>query len=253
VGEHVVTLTVKDNEDNEATDSTTITVNPFGFPAISNITPASGAIAGGQVVTIKGSGFTYAPALTKVKFGLIELTGSSITIVDQFTIRVRSPSAVIGSPVSVTVQTPLATSNAETYTYLASSPIAFNTDVLTTDIAAPTSAAFGTDGKLYVGTLYGYLARLTLDDTFTKVTSSVIAQVAPFRAILGIAFNPMQTEGLSDVYITTSFFFHGESKSSSGQSINGNVKKVSGANLDVIVDIVTGLPVSDHDHGKFET
>ena len=249
VGQHVVTLTVEDNDENEATDTTTITVNPFGFPAISTIEPSSGSTAGGQVVTIKGSGFTFATSLMKVKFGVIELSNGSITVVDQFTIRVRSPPAVIGSPVSITVETPLAISNSATYTYLASSPIAFKTDVLTLGIAAPTSAAFGTDGRLYVGTLYGDLARLTLDDTFTKVTATVIARVAPFRAILGIAFNPLQTEGLSDVYITTSFFFHGEANSSSGNSINGNVKKVSGANLDVVVDIVTGLPVSDHDHG----
>jgi hypothetical protein len=244
VGEYVVSLTVKDNENNEATDTTTIIVNPFGYPAVSNINPSSGSIAGGDIVTIKGSGFTYASSLTKVKFGVVMLSGSSLTIDDQFTIRVRSPSAVIGSPASVTVQIQLATSNAEIYTYLASSPIAFNTDVLTLDTAAPTSAAFGTDGKLYVGTLYGSLVRLTLDSTFTKVT---------FRAILGIAFNPLQTEGPSDVYITTSFFFHGGVTSSSGQSINGNIKKVSGANLDTIVDIVTGLPVSDHAHGTLYT
>ena len=207
VGEHVVTLTVKDNENNEATDTTTIIVNPFGYPAVSNINPSSGSIAGGDIVTIKGSGFTYASSLTKVKFGVVMLSGSSLTIDDQFTIRVRSPSAVIGSPASVTVQIRLATSNAEIYTYLASSPIDFHTDVLTLDTAAPTSAAFGTDGKQYVGTLYGSLVRLTLDSTFTKVTSSVVAQVAPFRALLGIAFNPLQTEGPSDVYITTSFPF----------------------------------------------
>jgi hypothetical protein len=48
----------------------------------------------------------------------------------------------------------------------------------------------------------------------------------------------MQTGGYSDAFITTSFFFHGKNTSSS-------------ANLDVITDIVTGLPVSDHDHGTF--
>ena len=96
----------------------------------------------------------------------------------------RSPSAVIGSPASVTVQIRLATSNAEIYTYLASSPIAFNTDVLTLDIAAPTSAAFGTEGKLYVGTLYDSLVRLTLDSTLTKVTSSVVAPVLFLMMIL---------------------------------------------------------------------
>jgi hypothetical protein len=249
VGEHTITLTVKDNGNNEGTDTTTLTVNPFGYPALLSVAPVSGSISGDQLVTIKGSGFKYSTAQTKVKFGHVELSGSAITIVDQFTIRLRSPPAVIGSPISITVETPLAISNAVIYTYEASSPITFTSDVLTLGIAAPCSVAFGPDGRLYVGTLYGKLARLTLDDTFTKVTSSVIADVAPFRAILGIAFDPIQTEGFSDVYITSSFFFHGESKSSSGQSINGSIKKVSGANLDVVVDIVTGLPVSDHDHG----
>jgi Malectin domain/IPT/TIG domain len=250
VGEHTISLSIKDNDNNEATDTTTLTVRPFGFPAALSVTPSSGSIAGGQSVTIKGSGFTYSPSQTKVKFGLVVLSGSAITIVDQFTIRLRTPSTVIGSPVSITVETPLAVSNAITYTYEASSRITFTSDVLTLGVAAPCSVAFGPDGRLYIGTLYGKLARLTLDDTFTKVISSVIADVAPFRAILGIAFDPLQADGLSDVYITTSFFFHGESKSSSGQSINGSIKKVSGANLDTVINIVTGLPVSDHDHGK---
>jgi len=33
------------------------------------------------------------------------------------------------------------------------------------------------------------------------------------------------------------------------EAINGKISKASGANLDIITDIVTGLPVSDHDHG----
>jgi Malectin domain/IPT/TIG domain len=251
VGEHTITLSIKDNGNNEATDTTTLTVHPFGFPAVLSVTPSIGSIAGGQLVTIQGSGFTDTASVTQVKFGLITLSDSAITIVDQFTIRVRTPTAVIGSPVSVSVETPLATSNSVTYTYEASSPITFRTDILIDNIASPTSVAFGPDGKLYVGTLYGILARLTLDDTFTTVISSVSATVTPYRAILGIAFNPLQTEGLSDVYITSSYFFHGESLSSSGTSINGCIKKISGANLDVVVDIVTGLPVSDHDHGRY--
>lgn len=36
---------------------------------------------------------------------------------------------------------------------------------------------------------------------------------------------------------------------SGGKSINGNVLKISGTNLDEVVQIVSGLPVSDHDHG----
>ena len=251
IGEHTITLTIADSNNNEATDTTTITVNPFGFPAVVSIAPDTGSISGGDLVTIKGSGFTYDASLTKVKFGIVELTGSLLTIVDQYTIVVRTPPTVIGAPVSVSVETPLSISNGVTYTYEASSPIAFTTNTLTLDIPKPTSSAFGPDGRLYVGTLLGTLVRLTLDETFTTVLSSVSADVAPYQAILGIAFNPLQTEGFSDVYITTSFFFHGDTASSSGNSINGKIKKISGANLDVIVDIVTGLPVSDHDHGTF--
>jgi len=44
--------------------------------------------------------------------------------------------------------------------------------------------------------------------------------------------------------------FHGESRSSGGNAINGKIFKVSGANLDVVETIVSGLPVADMDHGK---
>jgi hypothetical protein len=250
VGKHSITLTVKDNGNSESTDLATVTVNPFGYPAVMTISPSNGTVAGGQVVTITGSGFNFTAVQTKVKFGLTELTGTALQFIDPFTIKLATPVAVVGTPVSVSVETPLAKSNAVTYTYVASSPIDFITGVLGT-MDSPTSVRFGPDGKLYVGTLRGSLAKLTLDDSYTQVVSSTIAVVAEFRAILGIAFDPMQTSGNPDVYITSSQFYHGGSNSSSGTGINGNVKRVSGANLDVIVNIVTGLPVSDSDHGTY--
>ena len=253
VGEHTIYLEIKDSGNNKATDTTTVTVNPYGYPAVLGIEPSVGSISGGQLVTIQGSGFDYAASTTKVKFGLTELTGDAITIIDPFTIQVRSPPAVIGTPVPISVETTLGVSNSMLYTYQAASPINFLSDVLVAAIPSPTSVEFGPDGYLYVGTLYGKLARLKLDDTYTTVVSSVIATIDPYRAILGITFDPMSTSDYSDVYITTSFFFHGDKTSSSGQSINGVVKKVSGANLDTVTAIVTGLPVSDHDHGTFRS
>jgi Malectin domain/IPT/TIG domain len=249
VGVHTITVTIVDNFSNTATDTTTVTVNPFGYPAITGIDPLVGKVAGGQKITIKGSGFNHAASAIKVNFGRVLLTGASVTVVDQFTIEVVSPTATVAAPVSIVIQTPLGTSNSQFYTYQSTSPINFTSDVLTRDISHPTSAAFGPDGRLYVGTLYGTLARIHLDDSFTQVLSTATAEVAPFRAILGIAFDPLQTSGIPDVFITTSFFFHGSPLSSGGLAINGNVKKVGGTNLDIITDIVTGLPVSDHDHG----
>ena len=113
---------------------------------------------------------------------------------------------------------------------------------------------FGPYGKLYVGTLHGEIAKLTLNEDFTIVTSQVISTVVPNRAIMGLAFDPLDT-GISNppLYCTSNVFFHGETKCTSGLAINGKVDNVSGANLDLVVDIFTGLPVSDHDHGTFST
>lgn len=249
VGEHNVALTVIDDGSNDSTDLTTITVLPFGYPATVSLSPETGSIAGGNLVTVIGSGFTYSAAETVVHFGLIDLTGSQITIVDQFTIELLAPPNVVGVPVSVTVETPLAESNDIKYTYVAGVPIQFNSEIFTT-IESPTVVKFGPDRRLYVGSINGKLARITLNDDYTEVVDTVIQTVAQYRTIIGLTFDPLDSSDFPAVYITTSFFFHGEEKSSSFQSINGNVLKITGPSLDdPPVAIVTGLPVSDHDHG----
>jgi hypothetical protein len=100
------------------------------------------------------------------------------------------------------------------------------------------------------GTIHGTLAKLTLNEDFTEVTEAVVSIVAQYRAILGITFDPMDPNPDSPtVYCSSSFFFHGDSTSSSGDAINGKIHAVSGANLDQVEHVITGLPVSDHDHG----
>jgi glucose/arabinose dehydrogenase len=66
---------------------------------------------------------------------------------------------------------------------------------------------------------------------------------------LGLAFDPMDTQKDIDVYFTASHFFHKGAKSSSGSAVNGRIRKASGPNLETVVDIISGLPVSDIDHG----
>ena len=251
VGEHAVVLTVIDSGGNDDGEATTITVLPFGYPDVESLSPASGSSSGGYEVTISGSGFTSSSELI-VHFGLSDLTGNDITVVDANTIKVIAPLETVPVPVQVGVESiPLnATSNSATFTYETSIPIKWTSQLLTT-LPAVTVAAFGPDGKLYAGNLDGQIAKITLDDNF-NVIGSVISTVAPFRAILGLTFDPMtdDTEPNPQVYFTSSFLFHGESNSSSGNAINGKIHRVSGANLDVVEDIVTGLPVCDLDHGK---
>lgn len=250
VGVHDVALTVVDSGNNAHTDMTTITVLSSGYPDITGISPSSGSIVGSDQITITGSGFTYPAKQTIVHFGNVDLSGNAIQVINATTIQVLSPAFTVGAPVEVSVKTPRGTSTAVPFTYVAASPIAFLSAKLT-DFESPTAAVFGPDGKLYVGSLYGKLAKLTLNDDFTAVTSQVISMVANYRAILEIAFDPMDAGADNPpVYCTSSYFFHRDSNSSSGNSINGKVHKVSGGNLDNVVDVITGLPVADHDHGK---
>ena len=251
VGTHDITLTVIDSGSFVATEATTVTVYPFGFPSIATLTPSSGSIFGGEQVTIGGTGFTFSAAETIVNFGVKQFTGSAIRIVDSKTITVMSPQIPIGVPVLVSVETPLGRSKDATYTYISSTPISFSTTKLL-DFAQPTSVEFGPDGKLYVGSIKGTLAKVTLNENYTSFVSVVSAVVQSDRAILGISFDPFDAGNPTPyVYISSSLLFHGETNSSSGKAINGKISRISGANLDFIEDIVSGLPVCDNDHGTY--
>lgn len=248
VGDHSIFLTVTDSDNNSDTVGTTVSVLPFGFPAVTTLSPSGGSIGGSQQITITGSGFAQSPENTVVYFGDIKLSGDSIRVVDDTTIALLSPKVTLGAPVSVSVETHIGKSNSALFTYVAASEIKFKSEKLY-GIDSPTVAAFSPIGDLYVGNMKGQLARLTFNDDFNKVESKVISMISMYRPITGIAFDPMDTSGIPAVYVASNFFFHGESESTSGNAINGKIHKVSGANLDLKEDIITGLPVSDHDHG----
>jgi IPT/TIG domain len=247
VGIHDIALTGIDSSGDVNIDTTTITVKPAGFPDITLLTPASGDVAGGTVVTITGSAFDGA---TAVNFGRTVLTGNDFTIVNTKTITVIAPTSALGIPVAISIVTPFGSSNSKTFTYINSSPIAFTSQKLL-DFATPTAVAFGPDGKLYVANTKGQLGRFTLNDSFDAVVNSIVTTVEQGRGIHGIAFDPMETADLGvniNVYITTSKIFHKEAPNTSGSGINGKIQKVRGANLEIVTNVVTGLPVSELDH-----
>lgn len=250
VGEHSVVLTVVDSGGNDSAETFSVSVLPFGFPAVLSTSPSNGTINGNQLITISGSGFNFTANQTIVQFGLVNLTGTAIQIINSTTITLMSPRVAIATPVQISVKTPIGQSAGVPFTYEAASPIAFDSAKLI-DLASATVARFGPDEKLYVGTLYGQLTKITMNADFTAVVSSTTATVCNYKAILGIAFDPMDAGNPNPpVYISSSFFFHGESNNTFGEAINGKVLRVTGANLDVVQSIVTGLPVSDADHGK---
>ena len=259
VGEHLITLRVVDAGSNESAETTTVTVLGQGSPVVSSLDPSTGDVAGMNSVTIKGFGFNFIPSEITVHFGSQNLTGpEQITVVDSFTILVhQAPAQALAFPVTVAVSTPIGErSNSAVYTYTSGQTIEWSSSPLL-DMFGPTSLAFDHNKKLYIGTIDGKVAKLTLNDAGDTIVESLVStKVADSdpgrqRSILGLAFDPMDA-GLANppLYLSHSQTFHGGSFSSAGGAINGKISRLSGANLDVLTDVVTGLPVSDHDHGE---
>jgi IPT/TIG domain/Malectin domain len=224
-------------------------VEAVGFPTLDSLSPQTGSASGGTTVTITGQQIGTA---TAVRFGPVLLTSGNFTVVNSGTIEVITPGPEIGVPVKVSVITSRGESNALKFTYVRFMPIAFS-ETLLSKISSPTAVVFGPDGKLYVGSQSGALFRLTLNEAYDQVINVFPANftATPNRCILGIAFNPLETPETGadiNVYISTSRINHPGTQNSAGDSINGKVQRVWGANLENIADVITGLPVSKIDH-----
>jgi hypothetical protein len=192
VGVHELTLTVTDSTGDVASDVTTVTIRPFGYPDVTSLTPDSGEYASGQEVIIMGSGFN---SNAKVYFGSAILSGNEIQVIDQNTIKVlAAPLGTTSGAVQVSVETNLGMSNSVGYTYFDGVPVGFTKGTVKTGIFGPTSLAFGPDSRLYVATQGGDIIRFTLDENYNIIeeyTSSIVSESEPpYRTILGIAFDP---------------------------------------------------------------
>jgi len=254
VGEHVVVLSVIDDQGNVGDDFTQVVVVESGFPTVEDIGPRSGNVVGGTPVTIKGSGFMYDETETVVIIGDVNLTGpSEITVVDETTIKVAAtPAFQLALEREMKVITPRGSSNSDFFSYVSETPIEFDTGTLA-EVDGPTCLAFGPDSCLYVGTNKGNVLKFEINDdgTATKVLETTIiaaTESTEFRSIRGIAFDPTDISDPPDVYLSHSGIFHGSSSAYEDPAINGKISVLKGVNLDMKDDVVTGLPVSDHDH-----
>ncbi|GAB7029596.1 IPT/TIG domain-containing protein [Streptomyces sp. NPDC021749] len=174
------------------------TTNPLlffyvGAPFKSNLTPVSGATAGGGTVTINGTGLSTA---TAVHFGAAT---AAPTVVNDGQLTVTVPPGTGPGPVSVSVTTAGGTNNGLSYTY----------------VDAPTVATLNPDsGPASGGTV------VTITGTNLATTESVTfgATPATFTAISDTSLvvvtppTPDGAPGPSDVTVTTaggSFFAPG--------------------------------------------
>ncbi|BCK66146.1 hypothetical protein Srufu_000990 [Streptomyces libani subsp. rufus] len=163
------------------------TSNPLQFfyvgaPFKSSLAPVSGVTAGGDTVTINGSGLSTA---TAVHFGAATATP---TVVNDGQLTVTAPAGAAPGPVSVSVTTAGGTNNGLTYTY----------------IDAPTIVSLNpTSGPASGGTV------VTLTGTNLSTTQSVDfgGTPAPFSVLSDTSVSvvtPPGTAGAVDVTVTTS-------------------------------------------------
>lgn len=219
------------------------------LPVINSLSPTDGAAAGGNTVTLTGFGFVFPSSETAVTFGGTKVASSHVRVVNDTTLEVTAPPG--SGTADVTVTTPNGASNVKPYLYATAPPaeVKFTTKSVKSALAGPTSLAYGPDGKLYVGTQTGDVWILTLDDSYNVVnavkSTAVNTGENGGRVILGVAFNPLDDPAEPKLYVSHSSLYHG----GEGAKYNGKVSVLSGPNLAAKTDVVTGLPVSNHDHG----
>ncbi|MBZ8181001.1 malectin domain-containing carbohydrate-binding protein [Oscillatoria salina] len=119
----------------------------------------------------------------------------------------------------------------------------------------PSTAAWGPDGRLYVGSAYG--GKITIyefDDDYNVIDTQQVntLQGLSNSSILGIAFNPYDTSDSPTIYVTHSQLYAnggGAFPETELSPYSGQVSLLEGPNFSSLTPLITGLPVSNHDHG----
>lgn len=219
-------------------------------PVINAITPPEGDTAGGALVAIDGMGFFPATA-TQVQWGDLTLDAGDGLDIEPQQIRFTAPPHAAG-PLSVRVLTPAGASNAGSFTYSGGgAPTASFARVSSVTVPGPTSAAFGPDGRLYVGCLDGSLRVITFDAAWNPTAVDAHAGVSglPNPNILGVAFNPFDPPAPPRLHVA-----HGRHYADGGGLVTqpsaylGQVSVLSGPDFDTPQALITGLPQPNTGH-----
>ncbi|MCP3916755.1 MAG: hypothetical protein GY711_14460 [bacterium] len=237
----------------------TLTHDRRGIAPVVHAMPQAGVPLGGNPIQISGFGF-YPPDAVVVHWGTLEdysLALGNLTWISGEELRLASPPAPAGTVVLVTVETSAGTSEPRTFTYTPTGPVPIAwTDVADVPLgASPTTAEWGPDGRLYVGTVEGRLFAITFDASYaaTAVEEYDGVDVGPTsdNSILGLTFDPFD-DPAGPVRVLVA---HGELFAQGGSCFSGTapflgaVSALSGPDFDSPQTIVDALPISNHDHG----
>jgi len=218
-------------------------------PVIHALTP-SGAIVGGDPIVIQGTGF-FPPEQVVVHWGDLDLIAADFTLLTPTRIELVSPPG--GGAIAVSVENANGPSSARTFQYLLEGPppIQFRRDTIVA-VPQPTAGVFGPDGKLYVASLDGRISVLTFDDDYQLVAQTIHAGVSGLvnRDTLSVAINPYDPPSPVKLYVGHGdHFLHGGATPTGPSAYTGQISVLTGPDFDAPVPLITGLPVSNHDHG----
>lgn len=240
------------------------------LPIISSISPTSGPVSGGTSVRINGYGL-YLPLTATFGAGVSKVTSAQSSSV----VLTTSPAGAGAAAVSVTTSTGLV-SNSVVFTYGAGCPdsVGFTIKEMGgTQVQNPTAAQIWQDGKIYIGTRFGFVKAVTYDHTSLTITSVCSSEkltdskylkddgTFSTRSILGLAFDPRSTTPMPYVSASTLFWERQNTIAASNPSrwSNGAVVRFKPASAAIVASdpsrclmfdktIISGLPVSDSDH-----
>ena len=121
-------------------------------------------------------------------------------------------------------------------------------------ISMPTAAAWGPDHRLYVGTYSGEIKAYTFDDNYNVIDTQTITTIQGESNpnILGIAFNPYDTSDSPTIYVSHNLLYANGGSSFPDTELSpysGQISTLEGPDFSTITPLITGLPVSNHDHG----
>lgn len=234
------------------------------LPVISRLSKMTSVPAGGGTIQIHGSGFTTG---VSVKFGTVEL--KSVNRRRSDLLQTKIPPG--NGSVLVTVSTPSGVSNGMAFSYGSGNTLRqpvvfkagelFNTKGTRAIFGLMAAIVYGPDHRLYIGSIKGKLHAIEVDKEYT-VIARCSRDVGDSRAILDVRFSPFSNK-LKLFFTSSTLFWKGKENSLPFEEgwTNGKIQtleystkynqdrpKLMESCAGTPKDLVTGLPVSAHDH-----
>lgn len=256
VGDLPLTLMVTAGGSPVPSLETTLTHDEAALRPVIHSMPTQGTDLGGNDIVIRGFGF-FPKSQVVVNWGGTQIPHTQFIDYTPERIHLLSPPG--SGPVQVSITTPNGTSNSETFQYSPSGPVPVRWLVMSDRqlaVSDPTRAQWGPDGRLWVALIDGSLRAVTYDDNWFVTNVQYYAGVSALvnKDILGLTFNPFTVYNPNDPTSLKVYVAHGELFQNGGGAFNepsdftGQVSQLSGPNFNTPVPVVSGLPVSNHDH-----